>query len=182
MKRFEFEESEAAVAAGVSRDRFKEARLKHLKKGKGYELVRGRILLTAAGLKRVLKVLGVSGNSRENSRTPGGKVEVPVELGAARVEAPTADSGAKNATTPPYLAVVPYAGPNKGLRTLVVCKFWKNTRLVGARPPGGGAIVRVRVKSNKNFVRGMEIPVLPVPGRPGLFELARRCPRSRGRW
>ena len=40
--------------------------------------------------------------------------------------------------------------------------------------------VRVRVRNNKNFVRGMEIPCRQIQGE--VWELIGRCPRFRGKW
>lgn len=61
-----------------------------------------------------------------------------------------------------------------------VTRFYMNKKILGASLEKSGADVRVRVKSNVNFVRGMTITVRPVDV--GLYELVGRCPRYRRRW
>jgi len=44
----------------------------------------------------------------------------------------------------------------------------------------GVAVMRVRVRHSENFMPGMSLPVRHIQG--DLYELARPCPRSKGRW
>jgi hypothetical protein len=60
----------------------------------------------------------------------------------------------------------------------VVASFTRNDRILMAEVEG--EVVRVAVNSARNFVVGMEIPV--VRRQEDLFDLVGRCPRGRGRW
>lgn len=64
--------------------------------------------------------------------------------------------------------------------------FIRNERLLEAYLPGTDPknranLLRVQVASNRNFIAGMEIPARLVKA-PDFYALARRVPRSRGRW
>lgn len=56
-----------------------------------------------------------------------------------------------------------------------------NPRILVAKKEGADALVRVRVRSNVNFLPGMKIMARPVPGFDDVFVLEGRCPRYRGR-
>lgn len=58
----------------------------------------------------------------------------------------------------------------------------RNVRiLVAEKKEGGGPEVRVRVRSNVNFMPGMAITARPEGGFADVFVLEGRCPRFRGR-
>lgn len=65
---------------------------------------------------------------------------------------------------------------------LVVTRGARNARILMAKKKEGGAEVRVRVRSNVNFMAGMEIRATPHPEYDDFFDLVGRCPRQRGRW
>jgi hypothetical protein len=69
------------------------------------------------------------------------------------------------------------AGPGE-VKNLRVHRRVLNQRIILAAD--GNAVVRVRVRNSENFLPGMLIPVRHIQG--DLYELARACPRSRGRW
>lgn len=71
--------------------------------------------------------------------------------------------------------------PEKKAPPLVakVVKTWPNPWLLTVQLPEGRA-VNLRVKSSKNFRRGMECPVRV--NEQGQYELARRLPRFPGKW
>lgn len=57
--------------------------------------------------------------------------------------------------------------------------FPRNPRILEAET-AAGARVRVRVRSNVNFILGMAIPCREMKS--GLWCLTRACPRFKGRW
>lgn len=65
---------------------------------------------------------------------------------------------------------------------LWVIRLVKNPRiLLCAQEPRGEPTERVKVRSNQNFIPGMELKALTT-GQPHLWTLGQRCPRWRGRW
>ncbi len=77
--------------------------------------------------------------------------------------------------------------PAEVLTLRVVRSDLKNRRMILAclgsdDPERPLAPLRVRVHDQKNFVRGMEIPAQLVDGYQDLYDLARACPRKRGKW
>jgi len=84
------------------------------------------------------------------------------------------------AAIPPVALLQKKTAPrlSKEVVTMKVAELYRNKRIIGAR--ADGEVVRVRVRSSKNFVIGMEIPVVQVEE--NLWDLARACPRRRGKW
>lgn len=68
--------------------------------------------------------------------------------------------------------------PGQEVVTLRVHRIVQNPHIILATD--GLCILRVRVRSSANFIVGMEIPARRIQG--DLYELARPCPRARGRW
>lgn len=71
------------------------------------------------------------------------------------------------------------------VHTLVVFQVpLRNPHIVTAQKKegGGGAVLRVRVRNNVNFLPGMEIKAKRDAQYPDVFVLEGRCPRFRGRW
>lgn len=66
---------------------------------------------------------------------------------------------------------------------LVVKRAARNVHILFAekKEGGDGTEVRVRVRSNLNFLAGMEIRATPTEYA-DFYDLAGRCPRQRGRW
>lgn len=60
-----------------------------------------------------------------------------------------------------------------------VTKLYPNPWLIQVELPSGRC-TNIRVKTSKNFRRGMEVPLRVLAS--GHFELARRMPRFPGRW
>jgi hypothetical protein len=66
---------------------------------------------------------------------------------------------------------------------LVIRSVPRNIHIVVCeKKEGDGELVRVRVRSNANFLPGMEIRGMPHPDYSDVFDLVGRCPRQRGRW
>jgi len=65
----------------------------------------------------------------------------------------------------------------------VVRSIPRNVHIVVCeKKDGDGALVRVRVRSNANFLPGMELRALAHPDYRDVFDLVGRCPRMKGRW
>lgn len=65
--------------------------------------------------------------------------------------------------------------------SLVVVSVPKNPRLLICRTQGGHE-VRVRCRSNHNFIRGMSLKATIPPKGESVWALTGRSPRFRGRW
>jgi hypothetical protein len=98
-------------------------------------------------------------------------------LGATPSEktAPAASQAQDSVTVVDDQPAAPLPGP---VLTLRVLRTVLNPHIILATD--GHGILRVRVRSSANFLPNMEIPVRHVQG--DLYELARPCPRARGRW
>jgi hypothetical protein len=73
-------------------------------------------------------------------------------------------------------------GANGEPISLIVSSVPRNIHIVVCEKKEGGALVRVRVRSNANFIVGMELRGVPHPDYSDVFDLVGRCPRQRGRW
>ena len=58
----------------------------------------------------------------------------------------------------------------------------RNRRIMSAQKKVGGALVRVQVRDNGNFMPGMEIKARAGGEFPDLYVLEGRAPRWRGKW
>lgn len=141
-------ERNLAATTGIDREMLKVAR-ESLEKGADWDLVKGMVVYTAAGIQRLMEALGVAGAITD------------------------AELDAIMAWLPPE--------PEEATKKTVSASFLRRFRSphhIGALLDGRE--VTVRVRDSKNFRAGMEIPIREMT--PGYFELARRCPRYRGRW
>ena len=73
--------------------------------------------------------------------------------------------------------IEPVAGARPFVHLTVLQKVL-NPRILLATD--GAGVLRVRVRNSENFIKGMKIPVRLIQG--DLYELARACPRAKGRW
>ena len=149
----------------------KDLRARLLVRGEDYDLEGGLIAYTEEARQRVeTEVLG----SAQSAAT--------LTQAAAPLPSEGAAEGGDSSPTP---VDTPEGLPgdelprSEGVQSAVVVKAYaKNRRLLAVTI--ADTAMRVRVKNNQNFVKGMVIPVRHVNG--DLYELARRCPRWRGRW
>lgn len=147
---------EAALAArvGLNQDNMRALRRSKLTQGLHWTMQKNRVCYSVAGVQEVQRIMKLS----PPQKTP------PVPPGK--------DTAQPDHSQEPV--------------TLHVFRiFAANPHILEAHlPDQDPAIVknrlRVRVKDNKNFVKAMPIPVRELAE--GLYELARACPRSRGRW
>lgn len=101
---------------------------------------------------------------------PGGVEKLRARLGCPESSAEKNGHGeAPGAPAEPVLLVVRSIPRNVHI---VVCE----------KKDGDGALVRVRVRSNANFLPGMELRALAHPDYRDVFDLVGRCPRMKGRW
>jgi hypothetical protein len=169
---FPHRETHVAGRFGVSRDIIRELREKHLKEGVHWTFVQRRVQLSDEGQSILAQAL--------------------------RLPTPPSDDAPPFAAAPrqfqegPALqkrALIGPPGNPGGSSAEVTLKAWhspKNECILEAYLPGTDPrdrrnIVRVRVKTNVNFVRHMELPARLI-NPPDLYELARPCPRDRGSW
>lgn len=151
---FDVPEKNLAGIVGLTPRLLRSLRSEQLREGVHWRLEQGRVCYGAEGVARVQELLDLT-RSLETGAAP------PAKANAA-------------------------GGPNKAPVTLKVFRiFGANPKILEAHlPERDPAIVknrvRVRVKNSANFTKGMEIPVTELSA--GLYELARACPRSRGRW
>lgn len=152
-----FDRDEEAVAAELGIDREKIHALRangSLLEGEDWKKRGARVRLSAVGLHKAMTLL---------------MVPRPVEV---YVEAATGQPGGKDG--------------KKTARGLLGDGTFAVTFVRGAKSPHmaigeyGGAQVTVRLKTWKNFRRGMVMTCRRLG--PHFFELARRCPRYPGRW
>lgn len=173
---FAHRESHVAGRLGISRDVVRALRDKHLTQGVHWDYIAKKVQLTDEAVAILAQTHRISLTSIPPAETPA---------------APPLHTAAHPAGKKPLLLGPP--GDAAGLVAMkhsVTLKAWRspegNTHILEAYLPGTNPmkrenIVRVRVKSNLNFVRHMELPARLVQV-PDLYELTRPCPRDRGRW
>lgn len=169
---FEIREAQLCAELQVSKDELRRRREYFLIEGHHWQYVKKRVLLSPIGA-QILR---------------GTRAAVVPK------NAPTADCGARrpvlallNEKNPPAVKfagrLVAWAMPERNER-LVVCY------VPGADPNNPLNLVSLRVRSNRNFLRGMAVPAEKGPGAgvavkgvsEGVYELSGACPRWRGRW
>ena len=171
---FPIAEKKARARLGVSRDELRAIRNAHLVEGTHY--VRGQqhsVWLSEAGLAAlsaaVLDQSQKTAPARSLDDLATSRAKLLSLLRARGYVAPTAEPDPAE------------------IRLLVVRADLRNARLLLAcaiddDPDRPKKTVRVRVRSAENFVRRMEIPVRLVAGYDDLYDLARNCPRQKGKW
>lgn len=92
--------------------------------------------------------------------------------------------GPEPTATPPK-KTPPAPGEGQALTLVAWAMPVTNTRLLVAYKPGADPtdptkLVSVMVRSNVNFMKGMELTATPV--RAGVYDLVGTCPRMKGRW
>lgn len=156
---FVFTELHLRTALGLNKDEVRALRQQHLVEGEHWVLYHKRVVYSLAGAVRLQELVGVSGELPEINAAPSSNADQPEAL-------------AEVLTT----LVVYRTGLRNGRIILAHKKGAERERLTTAD------LVRVRVRRDKNLVRGMEIPCRLLPGYKDLYELAHALPRRRGVW
>jgi hypothetical protein len=151
---FRHGEAALATALGLHPKALADARQKTAREGVDWRLVKNRVAYSEAGVRLVVTFLT---GPIEDDLIAG----VPV---AALLERTLLE---ELVTSEPTV---------KG----IVGSFYVNTQLIGVRLPDVAGVINVRVASTKNFARGMEVPLKKTAE--GRYELARKLPRSYGKW
>lgn len=154
---FRHGEAEMARLTGLHPTALATARKNASREGADWALVKNRVAYTEAGVRVVVEFLT---GTIEDDLLAG----VPL----AEVMQQTLLEELRPVTEP-----VPTV---KG----VVCAFYLNRQLIGVRIEGGKEVVNVRVATAQNFTRGMEVPLKKTAD--GRYELARKLPRTYGKW
>jgi hypothetical protein len=172
---FPISEKKARAQIGVTRDEMRALRNTHLIEGTHY--ARGKqqsVWLNQAGLAVLLATLGPSETLTRN-RAVGGNPHVLHPVKAALLNLLRTRAEQLQKTPPPERRLRVVNGNLQFKHMLIACALEEDCH----RPQHP---LRVRVNSNLNFMRGMEIPVRLVPGYTDLYELTRKCPRAKGKW
>ena len=165
MNEFVYIEKKMAENAGVSERAF--AATRQITLEEGVDWIHGKrkqVLLNKAGLDKVLQKLGIlgTGTGDQNPQDEPEK-EIPADLRESIAES-TIEAVQRQEKNVVILIVSSRKYPNKHILAAL-----KDDQLV-----------RVHVKSSKNFRKGMEIPVRWL--KDDLYELTRACPRRPGKW
>ena len=160
-------ENHVRARLGISRDEMLLIRKTRLAEGVDWCLRKKRVWLAQAGVAKTAAAKGVA---------------APVSgcLDAQRADA-ARDGGVAEA------AGKKVAEEKGGAAALVMVRTCVNPHIVLACPEGDDYLrpkktVRVRVRSNANFRRGMALPGILVAGYEDLFDLGRACPKKPGKW
>lgn len=148
-------ESKVQSMVGLTKDEIRAIRKKSLVQGVHWISHKKRTCYSLAGIHELQRILKIPHTQKDAAASPGAIAEhcepTPAEVITLKVFRTGFHSG----------------------------------RIIEAYPPEKDPAnianrVRVRVRSDKNFTRGMEIPVTEL--QVGLYELARPCPRTKGKW
>lgn len=154
---FRHGEAELARLTGLHPTALATARKNAAREGVDWTLVKNRVAYSEAGLRNVVEFLT-------------GTIEDDLIAGV-----PLAEVLAQ--TLLEELRLVTELVP---AITGVVCAFYVNRQLIGVRIEGAKEVVNVRVATAQNFTRGMEVPLKKTAD--GKHELARKLPRTYGKW
>ena len=163
---YEIYEKEVAEVCGIDRKILKKLRRQLLESVDDFGRIGNKIAYTKKGVQMIMDALGVEAQQlwdRVIKTAPG----------------PALPSSSQNypATSDVQLLLPPHKLIEK---EVTVSKIYaKNHGYLEANLEG--KTVRVRVRSNKNFLPGMKMTVHLVQF-PDLYSFRGRCPRSRGRW
>jgi hypothetical protein len=151
---FRHGEAPLATVLGLHPKALADARQKTARVGVDWQLVKNRVAYSEAGLRRVVTFLT-------------GPIEQDLIAGVPIAEV------LERTLLEEFVAGVPTLNGT-------VAAFYVNTQLIGVRLPDVAGVINVRVASTKNFARGMEVPLKKTAE--GRYELARKLPRSYGKW
>ena len=171
---FPFIENHVRARLGLQKDEIRELRQMHLEEGTDWLLKKKRIWLAPTGVEKLLTTKGLGGEKRR----PNAPTANADDDGALKAELSAAANSKKNTESK--------AKPAEPLKLKVV-QVCRNPHMIQAcaltdNPVQPKKMVRVRVRDNQNFTRHMEIPVTLVNGYTDLYDLARPCPKKKGKW
>lgn len=155
LRAFTILEAHVRAQVGLGKDELRPIRNGRLKEGEHWSTVGRNIAYSPEGLAELQRVLKIS----------------PAEKDAGPAHGSNAQRG-----EPVKPEVITLRVFRTGLKNARVIEAYYPTH----DPADPGNRVTVRVRHAKNFTRGMEIPVIKL--RDGLYELARACPRTKGKW
>jgi hypothetical protein len=162
-----YPEPMVARVTGLSRTILKRARGKGLEKGTDWLLVKSVVTYPAGGLKKLLASAGVDSAALAWPIPPGAPLDSPAVDGGAALDATGVAAAIEELVQPEWVEIV-------------VERVVPNPTILFARH--GAETVRVRVRSNENFVQGMKIKARPPEDEGGLWWLVGNCPRWKGRF
>jgi hypothetical protein len=161
----EYPEPMVARTVGLSRSQLKALRDENLTREVDWVLVNAVVTYSPAGLEKLLRAAGLDAG---DFAWPGRE--------AMPAPALVAEEGAALAGDP--VAATPAVPPLVELRVRNVCG---NPILVFAATPEG-EVVKVRVRTNTNFLPGMPIRARAPQSPGGLWHHEGACPRFRGKY
>lgn len=184
---FKFRQGYVASLLGIPMSEIR-ARKKNLAEGVDWVRSGNNVLFCDAGVKKMRAGLNLAAS-------PAQEASLPLALPAAMVAPVVPDEAPAKKTPPPArgsdsprrVFCLPDAPPSpEQVRVLVVHQRVANPQILEAHRPGADAtdrsqVVRVRVRSSANFVRGMVLEVRLVQ-LPDLFEFTGRLPRWLGKY
>lgn len=173
-KGFPHWETRLAAQLGISRPTIRDLRASFLIPEEDWKISKKRCVFSVAGAQKLKNHLSASKNG----------VNAPDHVTLAPPPARIA-AGADNVAALPILEDLADAKNDRPTFLQVYRANFLNPRLVEAHRPGTDPleranIQRVRVGSSANFITGMMIPCRHLEL--DYWELARPCPRWRGRW
>lgn len=157
-----------AGALGLTQDEIREIREKSLRPKEHWITHKRRIMYSPQGEQELIRLVKASERTPTPATPHRDNAEVPGALPSTVAK--------KNAD-------------KKGAPEIITLKVFRSglahSQIIEAHFPDKDPAnvknrVRVRVRSDKHFTRGMEIPVTWL--QEGLYLLARACPRSKGKW
>ena len=171
---FPFMENHVRARLGIGKDEIRSLRQQHLVENTDWLLKKKRIWLAALGVEKLCAAKGLE----PKFASPNAQTANAVDAGAIPAAPPTGPIPKKNAALK--------AKPAEPIKLIVVQRC-VNPHMIQACDPKDDPImpkkmVRVRVRSNENFTRHMEIPAVLVAGYTDLYDLARACPKKKGKW
>lgn len=161
----EYPEPMVARTVGLSRSRLKQLRQAHLGED-DWALVNSVVTYSAQALEKMLASAGLRAGDFRWPTPPG---RPGVAAGESGGTAAAGDPAAQAVSVPPLCE----------LRVVNLCG---NPILVFAEGPGAEGVVRVRVRSNVNFMRGMLLKARAPQSPGGLWHHEGACPRFKGRY
>lgn len=172
---YPFSEKKARAQFGVSRDEFRALRNQHLTEGTHY--TRGKqqsVWLNQAAVDVLLRAVSPDAPTTPERAAALAPLEcAPVKNALVNLLATRVEHLQK---TPPAEVRLRVVNGNLQFKHMLIACALEDDHHRPKHP------LRVRVRNNANFIRGMEIPARLVTGYTDLYELTRKCPRTKGKW
>lgn len=161
---FKFSEARFAEHVEIPREVVADTRRKQLRKGEHWKNVNATIVLNARGIGKLAALL---------------RPAKPLDFAQCTIEPRGEKKEAGEALSEPDEAEK--KEEPRPLKVKVV-NVPPNPFILFARSADAPEIKHVRVRSNLNFMPGMELPVVPDPSYPGFYTHCGPLPRRRGEW